>query len=98
MLNISNGELIGVNRNCLAGIAISIALYSYASEFGNNANKTTLIKNIAIVLMIYTIVCMLVFNGMHIIGKNTNLLFVLYSVFTIIMLSIVIFMIFMNLS
>lgn len=95
MLNLSNGELIGINRNCLAGIGISIALYSYASEF---ASKTTLIKNIAIVLMIYTIVCILVFNGMYIMGKNTNLLFVLYSVFTIIMLSIVIFMIFMNLN
>tara|TARA_Y100000389_G_scaffold197147_1_gene231192 strand:- start:2652 stop:2948 length:297 start_codon:yes stop_codon:yes gene_type:complete len=98
MFKISSSELIGINRNCLAGVTISIALYSYASEFGNNAKKTRLIRNIAIVLMFYTIVCLLAFNGIYIINKNTNLLYLLYSVFTIIVLSSVIFMIFMNLS
>ena len=98
MFNISNAELISINRNCLTGIAISVAIYSYAIEFASNNEKFKLIKDIAIVLMLYTIVCMLAFNGTHIMNKNTNLFYILYSVFTIIMLSIVIFMIFMNLS
>ena len=98
MFQLLNAELISINRNCLTGIAVSVALYSYASKYENDVKKAGLIKDIAIVLMLYTIVCMLAFNGTHIMNKNTNLLFILYSTFTIIMLSIVIFMIFMNLS
>ena len=98
MFQLLNNELISINRNCLTGIAIAVALYSYASKYENDSKKAALVKDIAIVLMLYTIICVLAFNGTHIMGKNTNLLYLLYSVFTIIVLSSVIFMIFMNLN
>ena len=98
MLSLSTDNLISINRNSLTGIAISIALYSYASKYESNTRKASIIKDVAIVLMIYTFICLILFNGITIMSKNTNIIIISYALLTIIALSIVIFMIYTNLN
>lgn len=98
MLSLSTGDLISINRSCLTATGISIALYSYASKYESNTRKAGIIKDIAIVLMIYTLICLISFNGIAIMSKNTDITIIAYAVFTIIMLSIAIFMIYTNLN
>ena len=98
MLTLSTGDLISINRSCLSGIGISVALYSYASRYENNTQKGSIIKDVAIVLMIYTLICLVLFNGIAIMTKDANITIVAYAVLTIIMLGITIFMIYTNLN
>jgi ACR3 family arsenite efflux pump ArsB len=98
MLSLSTGDLISINRSCLTATGISVALYSYASKYESNTRKAGIIKDIAIVLMIYTLICLISFNGIAIMSKNTDITIIAYAVFTIIMLSIAIFMIYTNLN
>ena len=98
MLSLSTGDLISINRSCLTATGISIALYSYASKYESNTRKAGIIKDVAIVLMIYTLICLISFNGIAIMTKNTDITIIAYAVFTIIMLSIAIFMIYTNLN
>ena len=98
MLSLSTGDLISINRSCLTATGISVALYSYASKYESNTRKAGIIKDVAIVLMIYTLICLISFNGIAIMSKNTDIIIIAYAVFTIIMLSIAIFMIYTNLN
>jgi len=98
MLSLSTGDLISINRSCLTATGISVALYSYASKYESNTRKASIIKDIAIVLMIYTLICLVSFNGIAIMSKNTDIIIIAYAVFTIIMLGIAIFMIYTNLN
>lgn len=98
MLFLSTGDLISINRSCLTATGISVALYSYASKYESNTRKAGIIKDVAIVLMIYTLICLISFNGIAIMSKNTDITIIAYAVFTIIMLSIAIFMIYTNLN
>tara|TARA_B110000444_G_scaffold95561_1_gene90463 strand:+ start:496 stop:792 length:297 start_codon:yes stop_codon:yes gene_type:complete len=98
MLSLSTGDLISINRSCLTATGISVALYSYASKYESNTRKAGIIKDVAIVLMIYTLICLISFNGIAIMSKNTDITIIAYAVFTIIMLSIAIFMIYTNLN
>jgi FlaA1/EpsC-like NDP-sugar epimerase len=98
MLTLSTGDLISINRSCLSGIGISVALYSYASRYENNTQKGSIIKDVAIVLMIYTLICLVLFNGIAIMTKDANITIIAYAVLTIIMLGITIFMIYTNLN
>jgi len=98
MLSLSTGDLISINRSCLTATGISVALYSYASKYESNTRKAGIIKDVAIVLMIYTLICLISFNGIAIMIKNTDITIIAYAVFTIIMLSIAIFMIYTNLN
>lgn len=98
MLSLSTGDLISINRSCLTATGISVALYSYASKYESNTRKAGIIKDIAIVLMIYTLICLVSFNGIAIMSKNANIIIIAYAVFTIIMLGIAIFMIYTNLN
>ena len=98
MLSLSTGDLISINRSCLTATGISVALYSYASKYESNTRKANIIKDVAIVLMIYTLICLISFNGIAIITKNTNIIIIGYALLTIIALSIVIFMIYTNLN
>jgi|TARA_Y100000389_G_scaffold47899_1_gene43091 ACR3 family arsenite efflux pump ArsB len=98
MLSLSTGDLISINRSCLTATGISVALYSYASKYESNTRKAGIIKDVAIVLMIYTLICLISFNGIAIMTKNTDITIIAYAVFTIIMLSIAIFMIYTNLN
>ena len=98
MLSLSTGDLISINRSCLTATGISVALYSYASKYESNTRKAGIIKDVAIVLMIYTLICLISFNGIAIMTKNTDITIIAYAVFTNIMLSIAIFMIYTNLN
>lgn len=98
MLSLSTGDLISINRSCLTATGISVALYSYASKYESNTRKANIIKDVAIVLMIYTLICLISFNGIAIMTKNTNIIIIGYALLTIIALSIVIFMIYTNLN
>ena len=59
MLSLSTGDLISINRSCLTATGISVALYSYASKYESNTRKAGIIKDVAIVLMIYTLICLI---------------------------------------
>ena len=98
MLSLSTGDLISINRSCLTATGISVALYSYAIKYESNTRKAGIIKDVAIFLMIYTLICLISFNGIAIMTKNTDITIIAYAVFTIIMLSIAIFMIYTNLN
>ena len=98
MLSLSTGDLFSINRSCLTATGISIALYSYASKYESNARKASIIKDVAIVLMIYTLICIVLFNGIAIMTKNANMIIIAYALLTIIMLGIAIVMICLNLN
>ena len=98
MFQLLNNELISINRNCLTGIAIAVALYSYASKYESNSRKANIIKDVAIVLMIYTLICLVLFNGIAIMTKNADMTIIAYALLTIIMLGIAIVMIYLNLN
>tara|TARA_B100001778_G_scaffold62158_1_gene48616 strand:- start:2565 stop:2861 length:297 start_codon:yes stop_codon:yes gene_type:complete len=98
MLSLSTGDLISINRSCLTATGISVALYSYASKYESNTRKAGIIKDVAIVLMIYTLICLILFNGIAIMSKNTNIIIIGYALLTIIALCIAIFMIYTNLN
>jgi ACR3 family arsenite efflux pump ArsB len=98
MIALTTGDLFSINRSCLTGIGISVALYSYASKYESDTRKANIIKDVAIVLMIYTLICIILFNGISIMTKDTDMVVISYAVLTIIMLSIAIFMIFTNLN
>ena len=98
MLSLSTGDLISINRSCLTATGISVALYSYASKYESNTRKAGIIKDVAIVLMIYTLICLILFNGIAIMSKNTDITIIAYALLTIIALCITIFMIYTNLN
>ena len=98
MLSITTGNLFSINRNCLTATGISIALYSYASKYESNSRKADIIKDVAIVLMIYTLICLVLFNGIAIMTKNADMTIIAYALLTIIMLGIAIVMIYLNLN
>lgn len=98
MLSLSTNDLFSINRNCLTATAISIALYSYASKYESNSRKANIIKDVAIVLMIYTLICLVLFNGIAIMTKNADMTIIAYALLTIIMLGIAIVMIYLNLN
>jgi len=98
MLSLSTADLFSINRSCLTATGISVALYSYASKYESNVRKASIIKDVAIVLMVYTLICLVLFNGIAIMSKDTNLIIIMYALLTIIMLGIAIVMIYMNLN
>ena len=98
MLSLSTNDLFSINRNCLTATGISIALYSYASKYESNSRKANIIKDVAIVLMIYTLICLVLFNGIAIMTKNADMTIIAYALLTIIMLGIAIVMIYLNLN
>jgi ACR3 family arsenite efflux pump ArsB len=98
MLSITTGDLFSINRSCLTATGISVALYSYASKYENNTRKASIIKDVAIVLMVYTLICLVLFNGIAIMTKNADMTIIAYALLTIIMLGIAIAMIYMNLN
>ena len=98
MLSLSTSDLFSINRSCLTATGISVALYSYASKYESNSRKADIIKDVAIVLMIYTLICLVLFNGIAIMTKNANMIIIAYALLTIIMLGIAIVMIYLNLN
>jgi hypothetical protein len=98
MLSITTSDLFSINRSCLTATGISVALYSYASKYESNSRKAGIIKDVAIVLMIYTLICLVLFNGIAIMTKNTDMTIIAYALLTIIMLGIAIVMICLNLN
>ena len=98
MLSITTGDLFSINRSCLTATGISVALYSYASKYESNSRKAGIIKDVAIVLMVYTLICLVLFNGIAIMTKNTDMTIIVYALLTIIMLGIAIVMIYTNLN
>ena len=98
MLSITTGDLFSINRNCLTTTGISVALYSYASKYESNSRKASIIKDVAIVLMVYTLICLVLFNGIAIMTKNADMTVIAYALLTIIMLGIAIIMIYTNLN
>lgn len=98
MLPLTTGDLFSINRSCLTATGISVALYSYASKYESNTRKAGIIKDVAIVLMVYTLICLVLFNGIAIMTKNADMTIIMYALLTIIMLSIAIFMIYTNLN
>jgi hypothetical protein len=70
--------------------------------FSINRNCLTatagIIKDVAIVLMIYTLICLVLFNGIAIMTKNADMTIIAYALLTIIMLGIAIVMIYLNLN
>ena len=98
MLSITTSDLFSINRSCLTATGISVALYSYASKYEYNARKAGIIKDVAIVLVIYTLICLVLFNGIAIMTKNADMTIIAYALLTIIMLGIAIAMIYMNLN
>ena len=98
MLYITTSDLFSINRSCLTATGISVALYSYASKYESNARKASIIKDVAIVLMIYTLICLVLFNGIAIMTKNADMTIIAYALLTIIMLGIAIIMIYTNLN
>lgn len=98
MLPITTGDLFSINRSCLTATGISVALYSYASKYESNSRKAGIIKDVAIVLMVYTLICLVLFNGIAIMTKNTDMTIIVYALLTIIMLGIAIVMIYTNLN
>jgi len=98
MLSLSTSDLFSINRSCLTATGISVALYSYASKYESNARKASIIKDVAIVLMIYTLICLVLFNGIAIMTKNADMTIIAYALLTIIMLGIAIVMIYLNLN
>jgi hypothetical protein len=98
MITLTTGNLFSINRNSIATIAISVALYAYASKYETDSRKANIIKDVAIILMIYAFICILLFNGISIMSSDTDIVIISYAVLTIIMLSITIFMIYTNLN
>jgi ACR3 family arsenite efflux pump ArsB len=98
MLSITTGDLFSINRSCLTATGISVALYSYASKYESNSRKASIIKDVAIVLMVYTLICLVLFNGIAIMTKNADMTVIAYALLTIIMLGIAIIMIYTNLN
>jgi hypothetical protein len=98
MLSITTGDLFSINRNCLTAAGISIALYSYASKYEANSRKASIIKDVAIVLIIYTLICLVLFNGIAIMTKNADITIIAYALLSIIMLGIAIVMVYLNLN
>ena len=72
LLALSIGDVISANRSCITGIGVSIALYSYANKYEIDINKQQIIKQIALVLLIYTLICLLFFNGMSLYNNFNN--------------------------
>jgi ACR3 family arsenite efflux pump ArsB len=98
MITLTTSDLFSINRNSIAGVSIAVLLYSYASKYETDSRKASIIKDVAIILMIYTLICIILFNGISIMSSNTDFIIILYAVLTIIMLSISIFMIYTNLN
>ena len=96
MLSLSIADIISINRSCISGIGVSIALYSYANKYEMDINKKKIIKQIALVLLIYTLICLLFFNGMSLYNNSNNYIN-FYNLLSIIAFIMVIFLILTNL-
>lgn len=98
MLTLTPADLFSINRNSIACISVSVVLYSYASKYETDSRKASIIKDVAIVLMLYALICILLFNSISIMTKDTDIVIISYAVLTIILLSVVIFMSYTNLN
>lgn len=94
-MTFSFSDIISINRSCITGTVLSVSLYSYASKYENDPVKSNIIKKIAMIIMLYTIICLVTFNGIALTYKNNNFLNY-YAGLTIIMLVIAIVMIYLN--
>ena len=87
MYNISLGDILSSNRNSLVSLSIALVLYNISNKI--YTSKKYILKNIAKLLLLYSLLNIILFNLFGLINNNnfTRLYCIITIIFIIIFLN-----------
>ncbi len=96
MFRMDINELFSINRNSLIGVSISVILYN-ALNITNDPEKRDIIKNTALLILVYSLVNVIIFNTIIFLQfyhtrSHTHITF--YSLFTLFMIIVIVYMLY----
>lgn len=96
MYKIDLNELFALNRNGLLGISLSVLLYN-ALNITNDPEKREVIKSTALLLLVYSLVSVAIFNTIFLIQfyyTKSNIHIIAYSLLSLVMIAVIVYMVF----
>jgi hypothetical protein len=85
MYNLSLSDILSSNRNSLVSLSIALVLYNISNKF--DIYKKNILKNIAKLLLLYSLINIILFNIIGLI--NNNNFTKIYCIITIIIVIII---------